>query len=74
MRWATSGGCLRSEAQIALSAVWEPTIETNQRPSVLSSRANSSAVAEKPPELMVYRSSGSMVWVASMVNLLVVVC
>ena len=44
MMWAVSGGCLSSEAQIALSAVWEPTIETNQRPSVASSRAK--AVAE----------------------------
>ena len=49
MRWATSGGCLSREAQIALSAVWEPTIETNQRPSVASSRAKASAVAEKTP-------------------------
>ena len=56
MMWATSGGCFSSEAQIALSAVCDPTIETNQRPSVLSSRANASAVAEKPPALMVKRS------------------
>ena len=34
---------------MALRAVWEPTIETNQRPSVSSSRAKASAVAEKPP-------------------------
>ena len=73
MMWATSGGCLRREAQIALSAVWEPTIETNQRPPVLSSRAKASAVAEKPPAVMVNSSSGSMVWVASMMNLLSVV-
>ena len=63
---------MRREAQIALSAVWEPTIETNQRPSVRSSRAKASAVAEKPPALMVNRSSGarSMVCVASMSILL----
>ena len=53
MMWATSGGCLRSDAQIALSAVWDPTIETNQRPSVSSSRAKASAVAEKPAAEMV---------------------
>ena len=53
MMWAVSGGCLRSEAQIALSAVWEPTIETNQRPSVLLARAKASAVALKPPGVMV---------------------
>ena len=53
MMWAVSGGCLSREAQIALSAVWEPTIETNQRPSVASSRTKASAVAEKPPALMV---------------------
>ena len=41
MMCAVSGGCLRREAQIALSAVWEPTIETNQRPSFFSSRAKS---------------------------------
>ena len=41
------------EAQIALSAVWEPTIETNQRPSVLSSRAKASTVALNPPAEMV---------------------
>ena len=51
--WAVSGGCFSREAQIALSAVWEPTIETNQRPSVASSRAKASAVAEKPPAVMV---------------------
>ena len=53
MMWAESGGCLSSEAQIALSAVWEPTIETNQSPSVFSSRAKASAVAENPPAEMV---------------------
>ena len=53
MMWATSGGCLRREAQIALTAVCEPTIETNQRPSVASSRAKASAVAENPPAEMV---------------------
>ena len=66
MMWATSGGCLSREAQIALTAVWDPTIETNQRPSVASSRAKASAVALKPPAEMVYRSSGFNVWVASM--------
>ena len=70
MMWAVSGGCLSRDAQIALSAVWEPTIETNQRLSVLSSRAKASAVAEKPPAVIVNRSSGSMVWVASMSSLL----
>ena len=53
MMWAVSGGCFSSEAQIALSAVWEPTIETNQSPSVRSSRAKASAVALKPPAEMV---------------------
>ena len=61
MMCAASGGCFRSEAQMPLSAVWEPTIETNQRPSVFSSRAKASAVAENPPAEMVNRSSGSMV-------------
>ena len=61
IRWAVSGGCFSSEAQIALSAVWEPTIETNQRPSVRSSRAKASTVAENPPAEIVNRSSGSMV-------------
>ena len=70
MMWAVSGGCFSRDAQIALSAVWEPTIETNQRPSVLSSRAKASAVAENPPAVIVNRSSGSMMWVASMVSLL----
>ena len=54
---------------MALSAVWEPTIETNQRPSVRSSRAKASTVAENPPAVIVNRacpvldtgSSGSMV-------------
>ena len=52
---------MRSDAQMPLRAVWEPTIETNQRPSVLSSLAKASTVAEKPPAEMVNRSSGSMV-------------
>ena len=55
---------------MALRAVWEPTIETNQRPLVRSSRAKASAVALKPPALMVNSSSGSMAGVASMVRLL----
>ena len=52
------GGSLKREAQMALSAVWEPTIETNQRPSVRSSRAKASAVALNPPAEIVKRSSG----------------
>ena len=70
MMWAVSGGCLSSDAQIAFSAVWEPTIETNQRPSVRSSRAKASTVAENPPAEMVNRSSGSMVCVWNMSSLL----
>ena len=46
IRKAGSGGCLSREAQIALSAVWGPTMERNQRPSVSGSRAKASAVAE----------------------------
>ena len=53
MRWATSGGCLRREAQIALRAVWDPTMERNQSPPLSGSLAKASAVAEKPPALTV---------------------
>ena len=45
---------------MALRAVWEPTMERNQRPSVVSSLAKASTVAEKPPASMVCRSWGSV--------------
>ena len=38
---------------MALRAVWDPTMERNQRPSVFLSLAKASTVAEKPPALMV---------------------
>ena len=61
MMWATSGGCLSREAQMALSAVWLPTIDRNQSPWESGSRAKASAVALNPPAVIVYRSSGSRV-------------
>ena len=64
---------------MALSAVWLPTIDRNQSAWESGSRAKASAVAEKPPALIVNRSSGSRApalsadrsCVASMVSLLV---
>ena len=66
IRCAGSGGCLSIDAQIAFKAVWDPTIDRNQSVPSLGSRAKASAVAEKPPALIVYRVSASIiaVWVA----------
>ena len=44
---------------MALRAVWAPTIERNQRPSVTGSRAKASAVAVKPPAVTVYSVAGA---------------
>ena len=41
---------------MALRAVWEPTMERNQRPPVSGSRAKASVVAENPAAVMVWRS------------------
>ena len=44
---------LSSAAQIALSEVWAPTIETNHKWFRSGSAANASQVAEKPPAVIV---------------------